>query len=188
MTTLQTTTKQNGQTTTAQPILRAATGEKPKGWGVIDNLNLNLAHVIDLRARTKQAYWSAKGGNFYSLHKMFDDFSDELDAMADELAARVMILGGVPPWTPQAVAATSKLPMYDGKFAHVNEHIAQLSTSYREASRHLLPAMHKFIEIDDHVTAGILTGYAKLLDEQLTFIEAHGPADWMEKPRRPLAS
>lgn len=186
MTTVQT-TRQNGQTTAPQPVLRAAK-DPAKPLGVIDSLNLNLAHVIDLRARTKQAYWSAKGGNFYGLHKMFDDFSDELDSMADELAARVMILGGVPAWAPDAVASATKLPPYPAKFAPASEHIEQLAASYREASRHLLPAMHKFIEIDDHVTAGILTGYAKLLDEQLSFIEAHGPAEWMEKPRRPLAS
>lgn len=187
MTTLHT-TKQNGQTIAPQPVLRSAATDKVKNWDAIETLNLNLAHVIDLRARTKQSYWSAKGGNFYGLHKMFDDFSDELDAMADEIAARVMILGGVPAWTPQAVAATSKLPLYDSKFVQANQQIEQLVMSYREASRHLLPAMHKFLEIDDHVTAGILTGYAKLLDEQLTFIEAHGPAEWMERPRRPLAS
>ena len=186
MTNIQT-TRQNGQTSNGQSELRSAK-YPAKSSNVIEGLNQNLAHLIDLRSRTKQAYWSAKGGNFYGLHKMFDGFSDELDAMADELAARVMILGGVPTWLPEAVASTSKLPPYPEQFAQASQHLEHLATSYREASRHLLPTMHKFIEIDDHVTAGILTSYAKLLDEQLSFIEAHGTPEWTEKPRRSLAS
>jgi DNA-binding ferritin-like protein len=75
-------------------------------------LTVTLAQAIDLRARAKQAHWSAKGGSFYSLHKMFQDFSEELDDAADDIAGRIMALGGTPSWTPAIVAKASKLPAY----------------------------------------------------------------------------
>ena len=95
-----------------QQVAMKTDKDEAKNLEVIVALNQSLAHAIDLRSRMKQAYWSAKGGNFYMLHKKFNDFSNDLDAVADEFAARVLALGGVPVRTISIVARTSKLPPY----------------------------------------------------------------------------
>ncbi len=151
-------------------------------------LNQSLAHAIDLRSRTKQAYWSAKGGSFYALHKMFDDFSDSLDSVADELATRVMALGGVPVWTQAAIEKTSKLPAYPAGAVQALDHLDALIASYEAASRHLPPAMAKAVQAGDHATASIVTSFAKLLDEQAGFVAAHVPVEWIASPRKQTVS
>jgi starvation-inducible DNA-binding protein len=155
-----------------------------KDWEVIVALNQSLAHAIDLRSRTKQAYWSAKGGNFYMLHKMFNEFSSDLDSVTDELAARVMALGGIPMRTISMVAKTTKLPDYPTGIVQASEHLDALIASYEAAAKHLPATMRKVIQSGDHATASVITGFAKTLDEQVGFFTAHIPAEWVTSTRK----
>jgi starvation-inducible DNA-binding protein len=167
-----------------QPMPVNATREAAKDWDIVVALNQSLAHAIDLRSRTKQAYWSAKGGNFYTLHKMFNDFSADLDSATDELAARVMALGGTPVRTISIVAKTSKLPPYPTGIVQASEHLDALVASYEAASNHLPAVMKRVVQAGDHSTASIVTGFAKMLDEQVGFFTAHIPAEWVTSSRK----
>ncbi len=155
-----------------------------KNLDLLTALNQCLAHAIDLRSRAKQAYWSAKGGNFYMLHKMFNDFSSDLDGIADEFAARVMALGGVPVRTIAIVAKTSKLPPYPFDIVKASEHLDAVVASYEAASAHLPTVMNKAVASGDHATASVVTGFAKLLDEQVGFITAHIPAEYVSAAKK----
>jgi starvation-inducible DNA-binding protein len=167
-----------------QPQMLKAEKDNVKNWEIIAALNQSLSHAIDLRSRTKQAYWSAKGGNFYTLHKMFNDFSADLDSTADELAARVMALGGIPVRTISIVAKTSKLPPYPTGIVQSSEHLDALVASYEAASSHLPAVMKRVVQAGDHSTASIVIGFAKMLDEQVGFFTAHIPAEWVTSSRK----
>lgn len=167
-----------------QPLAFKTGKDEAKDVDVVSVLNQSLAHAIDLRSRTKQAYWSAKGGNFYTLHKMFNDFSSELDSITDELAARVMALGGIPVRTISVVAKTSKLPDYPMGIVQASEHLDALIASYEAAAQHLPGTMRKVIQSGDHTTASVVTGFAKLLDAQVSFFTAHIPAEWVAPTRK----
>ena len=171
-----------------RPVVMGANNVRAKDWEVIVALNQSLAHAIDLRSRIKQAYWSAKGGNFYMVHKRFNDFSNDLDAIADEFAARVLALGGVPVRTISIVARTSKLPPYPLGTLKALEHLDAVIASYDAASTHLPVIMRKVVQTGDHPTASVITGFSKLLDEQVGFITAHIPAEWVAGPKKQSVS
>lgn len=162
--------------------------DEAKNPGVLMALNQCLAHAIDLRSRIKQAYWSAKGGNFYMLHKKFNDFTNELDAIADELATRVLALGGVPVRSIAIVAQTSKLPTYPLGAMKALEHLESVIGGYEAASGHLATAMEKAVKTADHTSVGVLTGFAKLLDDHVAFVTSHIPAEWGPSARAKPAS
>lgn len=176
--------KSSASIETKQPVVLAVEKDKVTGWEIVEELNQCLAHTIDLRSRTKQAYWSAKGGNFYTLHKMFNDFSADLDSVTDELAARVMALGGIPVRTISIVARTSKLPSYPTGIVQASEHLDALIASYEAASKHLPAAMRKVVHAGDQSTASIITGLAKMLDDQVGVFTAHIPAEWVNASKR----
>ncbi len=171
-----------------RPIVMDAKNEEVKNREVILALNQSLAHAIDLRSRIKQAYWSSKGGNFYMLHKKFNDFSNDLDAIADEFAARVLALGGVPVRTISIVARTSKLPPYPLGTLKALEYLDAVIASYEAASTHLPVIMRKVVQTGDHPTASVITGFSKLLDEQVGFITTHIPAEWVAGPKKQSVS
>ncbi len=176
--------KQFTGTETLPPAAAGAKKGAARSWELLTGLNQSLAHAIDLRSRTKQTHWSAKGGNFHALHKMFADFSSELDSIADELAERIMALGGLPVSTPSMIARISKLPPCPIGIVQATGHFDALVASYEVALKHLAPTMNKAVPGDDHATASILTGFARLLKEQKGNVAAHIPVEWATPAKR----
>src|SRR4029077_9578922 len=79
---------------------------------VIALLNQRLAEAIDLQTQCKQAHWNVKGPTFIALHKLFDEITEDVEGYVDEIAERVVQLGGIAEGTVGAVEERSKLPDY----------------------------------------------------------------------------
>jgi len=61
----------------------------------VENLNQLLADTITLRDLYKKHHWQVAGPTFYQLHLLFDKHYDEQNALVDEIAERIQVLGGV---------------------------------------------------------------------------------------------
>ena len=60
-----------------------------------DVLNQVLADTITLRDLYKKHHWQVSGPTFYQLHLLFDKHYDEQSELVDQIAERIMMLGGV---------------------------------------------------------------------------------------------
>jgi starvation-inducible DNA-binding protein len=60
-----------------------------------ENLNQLLADTITLRDLYKKHHWQVSGPTFYQLHLLFDKHFGEQSELVDEIAERIMMLGGV---------------------------------------------------------------------------------------------
>src|SRR5437762_12918898 len=60
-----------------------------------DNLNQLLADTITLRDLYKKHHWQVSGPTFYQLHLLFDKHFNEQSELVDQIAERIMMLGGV---------------------------------------------------------------------------------------------
>ena len=63
---------------------------------VIELLDARLADAIDLQTQLKQAHWNVKGPTFIGLHELFDKINEAVEDYVDDLAERVVQLGGWP--------------------------------------------------------------------------------------------
>jgi starvation-inducible DNA-binding protein len=79
---------------------------------IIADLNGVLVDLIDLSLSAKQAHWNTQGPNFQGLHELFDVVTDEARLHYDEIAERVMALGGTAHGTLQDVSKHSSLPAF----------------------------------------------------------------------------
>src|SRR5436305_14538665 len=79
---------------------------------VVELLNSRLADCIDLQTQTKQAHWNVKGPNFIALHELFDKINEDAEDYVDDIAERVVQLGGVAEGTARTVAKRSSLSEY----------------------------------------------------------------------------
>lgn len=61
----------------------------------VTNLNQLLADTITLRDLYKKHHWQVSGPTFYSLHLLFDKHFGEQNELVDQIAERIMLLGGV---------------------------------------------------------------------------------------------
>lgn len=74
------------------------------------NLNQLLADTITLRDLYQKHHWQASGPTFYPLHLLFDKHHGEQSELADQVAERIMTLGGVCVAMPADVAALTLIP------------------------------------------------------------------------------
>jgi starvation-inducible DNA-binding protein len=133
-------------------------------------LNARLADAIDLALLTKQAHWNLRGRQFIAVHEMLDGFRTEIDAHADNLAKRVVQLGGTALGTAQIVVQASKLQAYPTDLVRTTclhlPGVTDLANSTRSA-------IETADELGDASTSGILTAFSRSLDKALWFLEAH---------------
>ncbi len=139
-------------------------------------LNIRLASAVDLQMQMKQAHWNVKGPSFIALHKLFDDVAEAIENYVDEIAERIVQLGGIAEGTVRASAARSRLPEYpqtiaDG-MAHVEAVARGLSTFGQEARGTISEAAI----LDDADTADLFTEVSRGIDKWLWFVEAHSQA------------
>ncbi|HEX8916605.1 MAG TPA: DNA starvation/stationary phase protection protein [Humisphaera sp.] len=73
-------------------------------------LNQLLADTITLRDLYKKHHWQVSGPTFYPLHLLFDRHAEQQSALVDELAERVMTLGGIAVAMAADVAEATLIP------------------------------------------------------------------------------
>ncbi|MGN6548019.1 MAG: Dps family protein, partial [Aureliella sp.] len=76
----------------------------------VDNLNQLLADTMALRDMYKKHHWQVSGPTFYQLHLLFDKHAAEQTELIDEIAERIMLLGGISVAMAHDVAELTRLP------------------------------------------------------------------------------
>jgi len=135
-------------------------------------LNTRLADLTDLHSQTKHAHWNVKGTHFFSLHKAFDEFAEELEEHIDTLAERITALGGVAHGTVRMAASKTKLEEFP---ANTFEGVAVarvMADRYAAAGNAFRHGIDFADEHDDKDTADLLTDISRDLDKSLWFLEA----------------
>lgn len=139
----------------------------------ISLLNQRLADAIDLQTQCKQAHWNVKGPAFIALHKLFDDINEDVEEYVDLIAERIVQLGGIAEGTVGAVEGRSTLPDYPLALSTGPEHVAALSDVLSAFGRTVRIGIEEMNELEDAVSADMLTEIGRGTDKWLWFVEAH---------------
>ena len=143
----------------------------------IELLNARLADCIDLQTQCKQAHWNVKGPTFIALHELFDKINEDVEDYVDDIAERVVQLGGVAEGTARTAAKRSSLAEYPAKAVDGRSHVEALSSAlaaFGKAARKAIDQSNEFGDLD---TADIFTEISRGIDKWLWFVEAHLQAE-----------
>src|SRR5262245_53917567 len=144
---------------------------------IIDLLNARLADAIDLYLQTKQAHWNVKGPSFIALHELFDKLGEGAEEYIDDMAERVVALGGVAEGTPAAVAGRTQLDPSPLDIAEGPDHVNALANAYAAFGKAVREAIDESGKAGDADTSDLFTGISRGIDKSLWFIEAHVQAE-----------
>ena len=136
-----------------------------------------LVDTIDLYNATRQAHWNVKGPHFGELHKLFEEFYRALQESTDDLAERIVQLGGTANGVTQTLAASTRLPPYPTDVYAGMDHVVQLADRYAMVGKALREGIDTTDEAGDADTADLLTEQSRAADKMLWMIEAHLPQD-----------
>ncbi len=94
---------------------------------IAESLNSRLADSLDLYSQIKVAHWNIKGPLFSSLHPLFDTFATTMIGYIDEIAERLITLGGLTRGTVRQSAGSSRLADYPAGTTRDLEHAGLLA-------------------------------------------------------------
>lgn len=140
---------------------------------MIEVLNERLADFLDLERQAKQAHWNVKGPRFQPLHELFDQVAALAVTWSDDIAERAVQLGGVAEGTVQVVEERSQLAPAPLTVSDADKWIEVIAEALACCANAARANIEDAEEVDDAITADLLTRIVGEADKQLWFVEAH---------------
>ena len=111
------------------------------------------------------------------LHGWLDEINEAVEDYVDDIAERIVQLGGQAEGTARLVVARSALIDYPPALSTGAEHVAALSDSLSAFGRTVRIGIDEADELEDKDTADLLTEVSRGIDKWLWFVEAHQQAE-----------
>ena len=133
-------------------------------------LQARLSDALDLEAQAKQAHWNVYGPQFRSVHLQLDEVVAELRTYSDDVAERLVAIGGKPDGRAETVVADSAVTDYEAGPVAADKVVAQFEerlTATATRIRDELPELEA-----DAPTQDLLTQVAFGLEKQAWMFRA----------------
>ena len=116
-------------------------------------------------------HWEIKGRGFFGLHEKFESMYDDAAAKVDEIAERILTLGGTPENKFSEYLKVARVAEVSG-VSSSREAVENILATYK----HIIAEERKLIELaeeaNDVVTADLLTGYLKEQEKMIWMLVA----------------
>ena len=139
----------------------------------ISVLQAALVDALNLRLAVKHAHWTVRGPRFQQLHALFDSFVEPLDSNIDEIAERIATLGGTADGRVTTISRASRLDPYPQDIVDGDSHLIALAERLAALGNQVRQGIEETDVAGDMVTADLLTGVVRDLDQKLWVLEAH---------------
>lgn len=142
-----------------------------KTTNVVNALQSLLADFQVHYTNLRSLHWNIKGRGFFTLHEKFESMYNDTAEKVDEIAERILTLGGVPEsrfsqyLTHSSVAEVSNVSC-GGEALHV---VLNTYRVFIEKERALIDIAN---DANDAVTADMLTGYLKEQEKMVWMLVA----------------
>jgi starvation-inducible DNA-binding protein len=140
-------------------------------------MNQRLASAVDLQMQMKQAHWNVKGPSFIGLHELFDQIDEAVESYVDQIAERIVQLGGIAEGTVRISAGRSRLDEYPLEIADGAAHVEAVARALSTFGREARMTIDETDKLGDADTADLFTEISRGIDKWLWFVEAHTQAD-----------
>ena len=139
---------------------------------VVEKLNKLLADYQIHYQNLRGFHWNIKGRSFFTLHAIFEQYYNEAAERVDELAERILMLGGTPLHTFKDYLDNTSLKVYE----NVSD-ADKATTSLLNDIKYLLKSHRETIEIaekaGDDVTVDMMTGYNGADEKKVWMLSAY---------------
>lgn len=98
---------------------------------VVTILNNTLANMAVLSVKTRGAHWNVSGADFYELHILFDSQFNQLNGIADKIAERARMMGGIAIGSLNEFLTHARLEEQPGEVADIFTLLADHEASIR---------------------------------------------------------
>ncbi|WP_379154450.1 Dps family protein [Paenibacillus sp. sgz5001063] len=134
-------------------------------------LNRQTANWTLLGVKLHHYHWYVSGTQFFTLHAKFEELYTEAATYVDDLAERLLAIGGQPASTMAQYLALSELKEASGGES-AKEMVAQLIKDFAVVAEELKSAISAAEELSDQPTADLLTGIRNSVEKSAWMLNA----------------
>jgi starvation-inducible DNA-binding protein len=138
---------------------------------VVEGLNGLLADATVFYQKLRHYHWNVEGSHFFELHTKFEELYDRWSDVIDELAERILMIGGVPLHTLSSMLEAASLREDETTPAAgmmVEAVVADAQSLHGRARRVIANAD----ATDDRGTVNLLDGVCDAIEKDLWMLRA----------------
>lgn len=145
---------------------------KQQTVALTDDLNQLLADYQILYTNVRGYHWNIKGRDFFELHAKFEEIYNDLVVKVDEIAERILTLGGTP------VHAFSRyLDMSDLEetlnVSNGREAVGNILSAYQILLNKQRQIVKAAAEVDDEGTVSLMSDYISQQEKESWMLNAY---------------
>lgn len=145
---------------------------KTKNQDLIEKLNKLLADYQMYYQNLRGLHWNVKGAMFFMLHEKYEELYNQASEVIDEIAERILMVGGEPLHTFDDYLATATLK----EVKNVSNGNSGVETVL-ENTRFLLESFNEILEVasktGDEGTAAMISEWIGYAEKQIWMLESY---------------
>lgn len=139
---------------------------------LLKQLNLQVANWTLLYTKLHNYHWFVKGPNFFTLHAKFEELYDAAATYIDDIAERMLAIGGSPVATLKEALELSPLSEASGETAP-EQMVASVIADFETVGKQLKEGMKAAEEAGDQATSDLLLGIVESLEKHNWMLNAY---------------
>lgn len=145
---------------------------KTKNQNLIEKLNKLLADYQIYYQNLRGLHWNVKGAMFFMLHEKYEELYNQASEVIDEIAERILMVGGEPLHTFGDYVQTATL----GEVKNVSDGKTGVQ-AVLENTRFLLNSFNEILEVaneaGDEATAALMSDWIGFAEKQIWMLESY---------------
>lgn len=138
---------------------------------IAQHLNRQIANWSVLYVKLHHYHWYVKGTQFFELHEKFQEYYEEAAGYVDELAERLLAIGGQPVSTMKAYLEQSSIQEAEGEET-AKEMVDRLIQDFELLIGQLKEGMDAADAADDVITSDLFLAIRSSLEKHVWMLRA----------------
>lgn len=134
-------------------------------------LNRQLANAMVLYMKLHNYHWYVKGPQFFTLHVKFEELYNEFAGYADDLAERLLTIGGQPVATLAGVLEKTSLSEASG-VSNAEQMVQSVVSDFQQMIAELKQGYKLAEQFEDEPTADMLKEIQEHLEKHVWMLQA----------------
>ncbi|MBO1199150.1 DNA starvation/stationary phase protection protein [Staphylococcus simiae] len=139
---------------------------------VVKDLNQQVANWTVAYTKLHNFHWYVKGPNFFSLHVKFEELYNEASQYVDDLAERILAVGGNPVGT-LTESLEQSIVKEAGKGYTAEQMVEELSKDFSNISKQLETAIETAGNAGDDVSEDMFIGMQTSVDKHNWMLQSY---------------
>lgn len=139
----------------------------------VEKLNLYLANLNVLYRKVQNYHWNIVGTGFFSVHAKLEEYYDALNEQIDDVAERILSIGGRPLGTLKDYLAVTTIKEVENKEISIADAVADVKKEF-EAMLKLVKEVKETADSEnDYGTSAMVDEYISTYEKDLWMLNAY---------------